>query len=389
MKKFLPALSFAAMALCALGITSCSSGNAPATAPAPPISTATPASTAGTLLQQSTLYPRAVRLAHGSGTTNGQVIASTNGIIFRSLDDGASFTYVGPVPTPAGSTERCCATLYELPQAVGTLPAGTLLSAASYLLGTVPAIEISISTDAGATWSYSSTPVTRGDSTHGLWEPQFDVANDGALVMVWSDETDSCCSQKLAQARSYDGTTWQDGSNTVASLVQGDRPGIATVSKLPDGHFFMSYELCGPAACTIFYRTSTDGWNYGTPSYTGTKVVSMTGQYFEHAALNAWSVSSASTNGVILLVGQVLYESAGGVSPQNGQVIFTNSALDGGGPWSTIAAPVQVPTAYNNYCPNYSSALLPSVDGSSVLELASYYNASNVCLTYYGTSAIQ
>ena len=339
----------------------------------------------GTLLQRSTLYPRAIRLSHGAAATNGQVIVSTNGIIFRSLDEGVSFTYVGQVPTPAGSTERCCATLYELPQAVGRLPAGTLLSSASYFIGTVPAIEILASTDAGATWSYSSTPVRRGDAQHGLWEPQFSVANDGALVVVWSDETDSCCSQKLVQARSYNGTSWQDETDTVASTLQRDRPGMAVISKLPNNHFFMSYELCGSAACTVFERVSDDGWNFGQASTLGTKIMSTTGQYFAHAPLSTWATVASSAHGQLLLVGQVLYEANGAVSAKNGQVIFTNSALDGAGAWSLISAPVPVPSAYDNYCPNYSSALLPSTDGTSVLELASYYNAANVCVTYSGT----
>lgn len=385
MKDIVFAIPVITLVLSSLFMTGCSS----AATIAPSTTVASMPANTGTLLRQSTLYPRAIRLAHGPAATNGQVIASTNGVIFRSLDNGANFSIVGQVPTASGSTERCCATLYELPKSVGTLAAGTLLSSASYFLGAVPAIEVYVSTDAGTTWSYSSTPVTRGGTNHGLWEPEFAIAADGALVIFWSDETDPCCSQKLMQARSYNGTTWQDQANTVASTVQPDRPGMVTVSKLPNGHFFMSYELCGPSACKVFYRTSTDGWNFGTSSDLGTKVVSTTGQYFEHAPLNVWTTSSALTNGMLLLVGQVLYESNGAISSHNGQLVFVNSAVDGSGPWSTVTAPVLVPTAYDNYCPNYSSALLPSADGSALLELASYYNSGGVCLTYYSTGPLQ
>ena len=341
----------------------------------------------GTYLQNSTLYPRLVRLSHGSPQVNGQIVASTNGNIFLSTDNGASFTFLDTVPTQAGSTERCCATLYEMPRTVGSLQAGTLLFAGSYFSGQTPAIEIYTSTDQGRTWNYSSTPVTGGDSKHGLWEPEFTIANDGALVMFWSDETDACCSQKLAQVRTYGGTAWQDQANTVASVVQADRPGMAVVSKLPSGTFFMSYELCGPAACTVFSRTSADGWNFGTASNTGTKIQTTAGQFFEHAPANVWSPSAASS-GLLLLVGQVLFESNGAVSPSNGQLLFTNTSADGSGAWSTMPAPVQVPTAYDNYCPNYSSALLPSLDGSSLLELASDYNSSKQCVSYYATEPL-
>jgi hypothetical protein len=342
----------------------------------------------GTYLASSTLYPRLVRIEYGSPSANGEIIASTNGNIFESSDGGASFTYLDTVPAISGSSEYCCGTLFEMPQQVGSLQPGTLLYAATYFVGSLRAIEVYTSTDEGQTWSYSSTPVSGGDSSHGLWEPEFSIADDGALVMFWSDETDPCCSQKLAQIRTYDGVDWQNESNTVASTVQSDRPGMAVVTKLPSGVYFMSYELCGPAACTVFYRTSTDGWNYGDPSNTGTKVQTTSGQYFEHAPTNIWSPSVISPgNGALLLVGQVLYESSGAVSSENGQVLFVNNSSDGSGPWYTITAPVQVPTAYDNYCPNYSSALLPAADGSSILELASDYNSSNECVTYYGSEA--
>ena len=344
----------------------------------------------GTYLSDSTLYPRVVRLQHSAPEVNGQIIASTNGHIFRSTDGGASFAYLGRVPAISGSTQGCCGTLYELPRRVGSLPAGTLLFAATYEVGSSYAIEIYTSADQGQSWSYSSTPVSGGDTSitnDWLGEPQFTVAKDGALVMFWSDETDSCCSQKLAQIRACDGIHWQDETNTVASALHVDRPGMAVVSKLPSGVYFMSYEFCGTGKCTAYYRTSTDGWNYGSPANTGTRIQTTSGQYFEHAPANVWSPSALSSNGSILLVGQVLYESDGSISSQNGQVLFVNNSADGSGNWYTIAAPVQVPTAYNNYCPNYSSALAPAADGSSILELATDYNSSNQCVTYFASES--
>ena len=44
----------------------------------------------GTLLTGSTLYPRVVRLEHGSASVNGMLVASTNGIIFQSTNNGPS-----------------------------------------------------------------------------------------------------------------------------------------------------------------------------------------------------------------------------------------------------------------------------------------------------------
>lgn len=346
----------------------------------------------GTLLGSNITYPRLVRLAHG--TQNGTVLASTVGAganpaasIYASTDNGITWNLRSTVPVASGSALRCCGTLYELPQSVGSLPAGTLYYAASYLVGSTPAIEVYTSSNEGQTWSYSSTPYENGDGSHGLWEPQFTVADDGALVVFWSDETDPCCSQKLAQARTYNGTTWQNRSNTVASDIQVDRPGMAVVTKLPSGTYFMTYELCGPAACSVFFRTSVDGWDYGTASNIGTSIQTTAGQWFEHAPTNIWSPSVISSSGAILVVGQVLMQANGSVDPENGKVFFVNLTSDLSGPWYTIQSPVQIPNAYNNYCPNYSSAILPATDGSSILELASAYNSNNVCSSYFATES--
>ncbi len=227
-------------------------------------------------------------------------------------------------------------------------------------------------------------PVSGGGSFgDGIWEPQFEIASDGALVMFWSNETDSCCSQKISHIRTYNGTTWQDASNVVASLIQADRPGMAVISKMPNGTYFMSYELCGPAACTAFSRTSTDGWNFGDPTNTGTKIQTPSGQYFEHAPTNVWSPSVLASNGALLLIGQELFESDGSVSNANGLVMFAN-LTNGTGNWYLVASPLQVSHPSDNFCPNYSSAILPATDGSSIWEIASAYNSNNQCVSYWG-----
>ncbi len=87
---------------------------------------------AQTPLPGGTVYPRVLRLSHGPAAANGQLIASTDGVIFRSTDDGHSFQRVTTVPVHPGSKRVCCSTLYEVPRTVGALAAGTLLSAGTY-----------------------------------------------------------------------------------------------------------------------------------------------------------------------------------------------------------------------------------------------------------------
>jgi hypothetical protein len=361
---------------------------------------ATAAGQPGAVLSNATaLYARVIRLSHNADSSgNGGVVVSVTALAKNEEDiyfsaDGSGFTRIGAITDPDFASGLCCGTLYELPSKVGGLAARTLLWAGSVgQSSTTQAMQIKIyrSADQGKTWTYLSNCATGthpGRTAGGLWEPQFTVARDGALVCFFSDETYPGHSQLLRQVRSYDGVHWQDSTSTVATNVQADRPGMAVVTKLPSGTYFMSYEICGPAACAAFYRTSADGWSWGDSSNAGTKVVTAAGQYFEHAPTNAWAPSAAFKNGTILLVGQMMYESNNQVSPGNGATIFINHSADGSGPWSTMPAPVQVPNAYDNYCPNYSSPLLPSVDGQRVLEFASAYSGP-ACRMYYATGPI-
>lgn len=343
----------------------------------------------GTLIAGSSVYPRLVRISHSSSGANGEILASTNETIFESKDEGRSFSKISVVPARAGSRFRCCETLFELPKDVGSLRAGTLLFSASYERDAQPAIEIYTSSDEGKSWSYHSTPVSGAGEkgSGGLWEPEFSVAKDGELVMFWSDETFLCCSQKLQKIRTSDGATWKDRADAVSSAVESDRPGMIVVRELPTDIYFMTYEICGGHHCAAFYRTSRDGWNYGDPLNMGKRIEAADGEFFEHAPANIWSPSPISPNGVILVVGQVLHNGDGSVAAANGRVLFMNPLLDGSGPWRIIPAPVQVPNSYDNYCPNYSSALLPVNGGKDLLELASDYRALRQCSMYSGSKS--
>ncbi|GGM18156.1 hypothetical protein GCM10010129_72970 [Streptomyces fumigatiscleroticus] len=356
----------------------------------------------GTPLRDGTgLYPRAVRLAH-NGAANGRVLASVvtfdgnNGIgaIHESTDNGATFREVGRVSDPdsAAGQGLCCATLFELPQQVGALPAGTLLWASSAGQDEQDrrmALRIWRSNDVGRTWAYlSSCAVATG--TGGLWEPEFSIASDGALVCHYADETDSAHSQKLAAARSYDGINWQGRHDTVASSVQTDRPGMPVVRKLPNGTYFMSYEICNPGGqyqCVVHYRTSADGWNWGNVTDLGVRPETVDGKYFRATPTIAWAPApDGGTNGRLLLVGQRLLNKDGSVAAESGRTILANTE-NGSGPWYEIEAPVDVSDPQINYCENYSSPLLPSADGRQVLQIATDFDGT-VCKPYFATGSV-
>jgi hypothetical protein len=347
------------------------------------------------LLASAAFYPRAVRLQGGhivvsvvAPQTSGRLGAT----LLRSSDDGATLSVVGHVDDPAFAAGLCCNTLYELPRAVGANPQGTLLWAAS-VGGDTPSAPMSIavwaSDDEGASWSkladayVASVPRSGG----GLWEPEFALLEDGTLVCHFSDETAPGHSQRLAAVRSSDGVSWGAPVATVALNDPAARPGMANLRRGPGGTYFMSYELCGVAAdaCAAHLRTSADGWGWGDPNDPGAIPRTVDGRELRHAPTLAWS-PTPGPNGRFYLVGQMVYDAAGNVAPENGTVIFANT--EGGFvSWYEIPAPVPVPSAYDNFCPNYSSSLLPLDDGAFALEVASKYDGTT-CRSYFARGGL-
>ncbi|MCP3805039.1 glycoside hydrolase [Allokutzneria sp. A3M-2-11 16] len=360
--------------------------NAVATASSPESTGDVGAQATGKLLRDGTgLYPRAIRLS------NGTIVASVVdfdarggvGVIYHSTDNGANFRQVGAIHDQAASGGLCCTSLFELPHQIGTMPAGTLLWAAS-IGQNAPNRRMTISLwrspDRGVSWSYLS--VCRvAHNTGGLWEPELSVNAAGELVCHYSDETrQPQFSQLLVETYSRDGIHWGTIYNTVASRTPGHRPGMPVVRRLNNGTWYMSYEICGTGNqfdCAAYYRTSRDGGNWGDPALLGTMVRSRTNQYFTHAP------TIAAVGGRLVMVGQQLREANGAISGGSGRTVMVNDQGGGGG-WNSIGSPVAVPSPPNNYCPNYSSALLPSVDGRSLLEIATDYDR-NVCKPYYAT----
>lgn len=360
----------------------------------------------------SSFYPRLIRLQH-SGDANGTVIASVNtlqqtGVILASTDGGKTFeqraTIVDPVTTDVTARRLCCSSLMELPLAVGTLPAGTLLWAdTTYfdILNVVRHVEQRLwaSTDHGYDWNYVSS-IESADTLYSLadwgprlpaaWEPSLSVAGDGQLVAFYSDETDSLAhSQKLVQVRSPDAVHWVDKADTVVSDVPDVRPGMANAVQLPDGSYFMTYEICNTDKihpCLVYFRRSADGWNYGDPRFLGTMVRTADGDgYTQHTPYPVWS-PGPGPRGTILLSGQMLSNVAGQQTPDSGRAVLGNDNL-GNGPWYTIPAPIAISDVVDASCKNYSSPLLPSPDGTSALEAATDLD-NGVCRSYYASSPL-
>jgi hypothetical protein len=354
---------------------------------APPLST--PPSL---LIDADAFYPRALQLADGTilaSVVSPQPSGRLGGTIVESTDGGVTFTIVGRIDDARAAGGLCCAGFYELPGPVGDLPAGTLLWSAS-VGGDTPAAPMSVpiwqSRDRGRTWTYLSTAATAGRprSQGGLWEPEFSRLDDGTLVCHFSDETDPAHSQKLVAVRTADGITWNQRRDTVALAASGGRPGMAVVRRPPAGEFVMSYETCGVDGCTAHLRRSADGWDWGNPQDLGARPAALDGAHFRHAPTLAWV--GAPGSGRFLLVGQQVFVGTTETASSGG-IILANTE-GGHAPWYPIPAPVPVLDAYDNFCPNYSSSLLPLDGGMAILELASRWDG-NRCRTYFARGPLR
>jgi hypothetical protein len=416
MKTYLNVIRLATLMLTCVGLASCGGGGggggtSDTTQPPPP---PPPSSNRGTLLQDVfSVYPRLVRLANQADTAkNGRIISSVtqdiSGIwqagIHSSSDGGTTFTRIGAVLDTEFQKGLCCGTLFEMPQTVGTIARGTLLYSGSIgadVAGTLMEHRIYRSTDAGVTWTRIDN-VNCGRSTiprvvktigSGIYEPEFFIAGDGSLACIYSDETQSGSSQVLRLTKTSDGNTWSAPATVVQGTNANDRPGMAVVRRLPSGKYFMSFEACSLAAldCSVRTKLSDDGLNWGTLGTLGTRAETASGQFFRHAPTNAWTAVAGQANGMIVLVGQILVAANGTPDASgNGKSLFVNTSSDGSGPWKLVAAPLTLPSPplVTNFCQNYSTALLPSTDGTRVLMLQSDGGADATCRSRFGSGTV-
>ncbi|WP_460554905.1 sialidase family protein [Hymenobacter daeguensis] len=342
-------------------------------------------------LNRPTYYPRVIRLSQG-GNAN-RLLASFDigkaGAIYESPDNGRSWQHLSDVAetTPPGS---CCSGLYEVPQKLGDTPAGALFWATSVGTdrgGRGPcSIRLYRSTDGGRSWSFFSEPVK---GFIGLWEAEFSIAANGQLVVYYSTEEHKAegYNQALAHKISTDGgLTWGLETIDVGRPDGAWRPGMAIVRRVPDGSFVMSYEICGQG-CDAYLRHSPDGLRWGDKTDAGTRIESTEGHHFAHAPTVAWAPAAGQAQGRLLAVGQMLLNNTdNAVAANNGRVYMINDH-NGQGPWTEVPAPVPVPEAKDNPCPNYSSQLVPGADGLTVLEVALNF-VDNQCQAFYQTAPL-
>ena len=392
-------------------------------------------------------YPRVIRLTYSGAQYNGRLLAvfALGGHgrpeeipVYESTDDGLTWTRVATV-TAATATGWGIGgpTIFEVPRQIGGVVTGTLLVAGTawkhdgppnkYGVPGMPGpdndfshqvIEIHRSTDHGHTWAYYGKCIeisgVPNEFSYGIWEPHFQIDANGNLVCYFAWERPggqggSPKSQVIAHVSSSDGgLTWSSPVSDVVSNNNDDRPGMPIVVKLPNGQYLMAYELCvggvnANDACLVHIKTSLDGIDWSPTSDLGTLVETAEGHRLAHTPYIAWS-PAGGPNGTLLLSGQVLVSgNTGGLTEMEGSgrtlLIHTNPTNVSATKWFEIPTPFVV-APVGNYnpqfpgpqiaCSGYSSAILPSTTGTSLLYMAGALKSADgaQCEIKYGTASI-
>jgi hypothetical protein len=213
----------------------------------------------------------------------------------------------------------------------------------------------------------------------------------GPAGVPFADETQSAHSQVIARVVSTNGRIWSGKTNTVAPSPATLRPGMPVVRRLPNGSYYMVYELCpvkSPYGCGVYSRTSTDGWDWGPADSVGNRIQTPDGRFLAHTPTIAWAPGGRG-RGRLLLVGQLFEHADGSIAAGNGATILVNTH-NGRGRWSVATAPVAIADAFDDpgACTNYSSTLVPLGHGRRVLEIATDYAPDGICKPYIATGPI-
>lgn len=366
-------------------------------------------------------YPRLIRVVNDGSAADTLLAtfakrfqgAPTNLPIYRSTNGGQSWAQISTITSNTAGWDLEAPVLYEVPHTAGGLNAGDILAAGTaWQVGnyTAQKVEVFRSTDDGASWTFlSNCTTTSGQPNgwgHGIWEPWFFQAANGTLACYISDErpaNTATNNQIIGHYTSTNGgVSWSAGITQDVAFPADNlaRPGMQTIVGLPNGTYLMSYEMCRDAtnadhACAVYIKSSPDGLNWGTPSDPGTLVQTSDGRQLLHTPYITWS-PAGGPNGTVLISGQRVVTGTTGnyaVRAESGRVVFTNTNL-GVGAWEELTAPLTIdPTggyaAGVPACPGYSSPMLPSVDGQSILYLAgTWLGVGNQCEVRIGSSSL-
>ena len=300
-----------------------------------------------------TLYPRVMELHH-AGDLNGLLLATFDHStvkeppvvpIMASSDGGVTWEKYGQIEdTQNGYGIRFQPVMYELPQACGDLPAGTIVFAGNSVPLDFTSTEISfyISRDHGKTWEFRSSVAKGGppveqnfDALGPVWEPCIYINAYGELTIALTDErphTDPRFNQTLGLCVSKDGgRTWSDVQYTVTIPDRKLRPGMPIVARMGNGKYIMVYEIVGFPECDIYFKLSDDGVDWGDPLLSGKRVETAEGLYLASMPYVIW-VPQGGEKGTVIVTAKREGEHIGMRDPGYYHVNYNY----GEGPWVRV-----------------------------------------------------
>ncbi|KAF7860598.1 uncharacterized protein EAF02_010832 [Botrytis sinoallii] len=259
--------------------------------------------------------------------------------IFKSTDGGESWKHISNITDQVnGWGLRYQPFLYYMTEKVGKYPAGTILATGNSIPTDLSETQIDVyaSLDHGYTWEFVSTVANGGaavpdNGVPAIWEP-FLLTYKGQIVLYYSDQRDPLYGQKLVHTVSSDLLTWGAIVDDVHYSTYTARPGMTTISKLPNGKYIMTYEYGGGPTVNntstylfpVYYRISSSPLTF--LSAPGTPLITNNGIQPTGSPYNVWSPTGGA-NGTIIV-------SSGGRSE-----VFVNRALGAADAWKTVATP--------------------------------------------------
>jgi len=168
--------------------------------------------------------------------------------VYKSRDGGSTWKELSRIQDQVnGWGLRYQPDLYRLPTSVGKFPKGTILAAGSSIPSDLSKTQLVLyaSNDDGKTWKFVSSYADGGaaepvNGVPAVWEP-FLLYHKGQLIIYYSDQRDPKYGQKLVHTTSSDLYTWSALVDDVHYPTYTDRPGMTTVTRLPNGKFMMTY----------------------------------------------------------------------------------------------------------------------------------------------------